>query len=256
MFNIRSVSFAYGKSPVLEDISFDVADGEMLGLIGPNGSGKTTLLRQLHGSLKPNSGQVLLDGHDIQHQSPKEIARQVAVVVQESPGDLSHTVVDTVLMGRIPHLKALQRHSRADEDLVTHALERVGALHLSSRGIDELSGGERQRVLMARALVQEAGCLLLDEPTNHLDIGFQHQLLSLVRSLSLTTVTVLHDLNLAARYCDTIVLLDHGQIQAIGPPEEVLNPSVITKIYAVGAEPMTSHDGTPQLLFHRESNNL
>ena len=136
--------------------------------------------------------------------------------------------------------------------MAVSALERVGALHLASRGLDELSGGEKQRVLMARALVQEARCLLLDEPTNHLDISFQHQLLALVRDLDLTTVVVLHDLNLASRYCDSIVLLEKGRIREMGTPAEVLKPAIIESVYSIEAEDVAAHDGTLQLLFRRK----
>lgn len=252
MIEVNGLSFAYGDNPILRDVTFTVNEGETLGLIGPNGSGKTTLLRQLHGGLKPAAGTVFFEGHNIETRSPRDMARQVAIVVQEPPGDLNHTVADTVLMGRIPHLKPFQRHGTDDEMLAVDALERVGALHLAARGLDELSGGEKQRVLMARALVQEARCLLLDEPTNHLDIGFQHQLLALVRKLELTTVAVLHDLNLAARYCDSIALLNEGGIRAIGHPNDVLTPESIAEVYGVGVENVTAEDGTHQLLFHQE----
>lgn len=253
MFAVRSVSHAYGANRVLNDVSFDVVPGKVLGLVGPNGSGKTTLLRTLYGAVTPDSGQVLFDGRDVREIAVREIAQQIAVVVQEPPGDLMHTVADTVLMGRTPHLSMFQRSSPRGDELAVRALERVGALHLASRGLDELSGGERQRVFLARALVQQAHCLLLDEPTNHLDVSFQHSLLDFVRQLSLTTVVVLHDLNLAARYCDAIVMLDRGEIIAQGRPDDVLVPATVGAAYDIDAEPVSAADGAPQLLFRPRS---
>lgn len=252
MIQTFGISHSYGKNQVLRNVSMQARDGQVLGLLGPNGSGKTTLLRTLYGALSPSTGKVEFEGRDVKKISSREVARQIAVVVQEPPGDLLQTVADTVLMGRTPHRKAFQRLSDRDEQMAVSALERVGALHLASRGLDELSGGEKQRVLMARALVQEARCLLLDEPTNHLDISFQHQLLQLVRDLDLTTVVVLHDLNLAARYCDSIVLLERGEIREMGTPREVLTPKIVHSVYGIDAEDVIADDGTLQLLFRKK----
>ncbi|WP_026820106.1 ABC transporter ATP-binding protein [Arthrobacter castelli] len=249
MLSAAGISHAYGSTPVLRDVSLTARNGEILGLIGPNGSGKTTLLRTLYGALTPDTGMVTFDGVDVRTISARQIARQIAVVVQEPAGDLMQTVADTVLMGRTPHRGLFARHSARDERLAVSALERVGALHLASRGLDELSGGEKQRVLMARALVQQAQCLLLDEPTNHLDISYQHQVLQLVRELALTTVVVLHDLNLAARYCDSIVLLSAGNVHATGTPSEVLTADTVKSVYGVEADDVLAADGTLQLLF-------
>lgn len=253
MLTASGISHAYGAVAVLRDVSFTVPAGQVLGLIGPNGSGKTTLLRTLYGSLKPDAGSVSLDGRSVRQMSARELARRIAVVVQEPIGDLSHTVADVVLMGRIPHRGLLGWRSTRDDELAAHALDRVGVLHLARRGFDEISGGERQRVLLARALTQEAGCLLLDEPTNHLDISFQHQLLHLVRDLGVTAVVVLHDLNLAARYCDRLVMLADGAVQAIGTPDEVLSASRVASVYGIGTEDIRADDGTLQLLFNRGS---
>lgn len=252
MLRAEGLSHAYGTTPVLHDVSFEATTGEVLGLIGPNGSGKTTVLRTLYGSLTPDAGTVRVAGQSIKRMRAREIAQQVAVVVQEPPGEMMHSVADSVLMGRTPHRKAFQRSSARDEELAVSALQRVGALHLCDRGLDELSGGERQRVLLARAIVQEAPCLLLDEPTNHLDIKYQHQVLQLVRGLGLTTVVVLHDLNLAARYCDQIVLLAQGQVQAQGTPAQVLRAELVERVYGVTAQPTSADDDALQFLFRTQ----
>src|SRR5699024_2533265 len=174
--------------------------GEVVGLIGPNGSGKTTLLRMLYRALTPTAGIVVLDDQPIGDMPSRALARAVAVVVQDSAGDLPLSVTDTVLLGRTPHLRSWQRESGSDIEIAAEALQRVGATYLAHRDFSELSGGEKQRVLIARALAQQATHLLLDEPTNHLDIHYQHEVLRLIRELGVTTILVLHDLNLAARY--------------------------------------------------------
>ena len=247
----RGISHSFGAAGVLSQVDFEVRHGEVLGLIGPNGSGKTTLLRTLFGALRPQEGTVMLDGEPLAQLSSRQIARRIAVVVQEPQSELTLTAADMVLLGRTPRLGIFSRHSVRDDRLAVAALEKVGALHLAHRDVGALSGGEKQRVLIARALVQEADCLLLDEPTNHLDIGYQHQVLGLVRDLQMTAVVVLHDLNLAARYCDRLVLLDAGRVRASGEVQQVLRPEVIEPIYGVQAEPAMTHDQVPQLLFGR-----
>ncbi|MFP4310771.1 MAG: ABC transporter ATP-binding protein [Nitriliruptoraceae bacterium] len=249
MIIARDLGFAYDRRAVLDGVDLVADGGEVLGLIGPNGSGKTTLLRTLYASLQPQRGGVTLDGEALDGLDPREVARRTAVVVQEEPGELPLTVGEMVLLGRVPHLRTFQRPSRHDHLIAAEALERVGARRFAERPIAELSGGERQRVLIARALVQQASHLLLDEPTNHLDIHYQHAILQLVRSLPVTTVVVLHDLNLAARYCDRLLLLDDGRVAAAGTPEEVLRPDVLEPVYGIGVE-RTHHGGHVQLLFH------
>lgn len=251
MLSARGIDFSYGANAVLSKVGLQVYRGEMLGLIGPNGSGKTTLLRTLFGALRPRAGTVRFEGRPLTQFSARQIAQRIAVVVQEPQSELMLSAVDMVLLGRTPHLGIFTRSSARDEELATAALAKVGALGLAHRDISALSGGEKQRVLIARALVQEADCLLLDEPTNHLDIGYQHQVLDLVRSLGITAVIVLHDLNLAARYCDRLLLLDRGQVHAAGDVREVLRPEMIEPPYGVRAEPVAAADDTPQLLFSR-----
>lgn len=251
LLQAQAVSRSFGGQRVLHEVSLAAAPGKVVGLIGPNGSGKTTLLRTLYGTLSPDAGRVTFDGEEISGIPAKRLAQRVAVVVQEPPGELMLSVADIVLLGRTPHLGLFDRRGAEDERLAAQALLRVGLLEKASREFSGLSGGEKQRVLIARALVQQADCLLLDEPTNHLDISYQHQVLTLVRELGITAVVVLHDLNLAARYCDSVVLLSQGQVYASGRPDEVLTKEKIEPIYDVSIQRVTAEDDTTQLLFRR-----
>lgn len=248
MIGADGVSFAYGDTLVLDGAHVTAAPGTVVGLIGPNGSGKTTLLRTLYGALAPKAGLVTLDETPVGELRPRELARRLAVVVQEGTGELPLTVTETVLLGRAPHLSTFQRHGRDDYRVAAASLARVGARHLAGRVFAGLSGGEKQRVLIARALAQQADHLLLDEPTNHLDIRYQHEVLQLVSRLDVTTVVVLHDLNLAARYCDELVLLDGGRVAAAGTPDDVLRPEVLEPVYRIGVQRIDTGDGV-QLLF-------
>jgi len=239
----------FGTAEVLRGVDLRIHEGEMVGLVGPNGSGKTTALRVLHRDLVPDEGQVRLEGRDLATLSGRERARRIAVMAQESTGELPMTAADAVMLGRLPHRGLFGTTTRADDHLAAEALELAGAAHLARQDLATLSGGERQRVLLARALAQQPHLLLLDEPTNHLDIGAQHRTLQLVRAQGLTTLVVLHDLNLAARYCDRVVVLESGRIRAVGPPEEVLGADLVGELYTVAADRRTAADGIPQLLF-------
>ncbi|MFC7534764.1 ABC transporter ATP-binding protein [Actinoplanes sp. GCM10030250] len=249
MIEATEVSWRYGVNPVIDGVGVTARPGRMLGLIGPNGSGKTTLLRLLHGALRSPTGQVTVDGDTLAGLSPREAARRMAVVVQETGGETALTVAEMVLLGRGPHQSAFQRTGVADHEIAAGCLERVGAGHLAARAFAGLSGGERQRVLIARALAQQATHLLLDEPTNHLDIRFQHEILRLVRGLGTCSIVVLHDLNLAARYCDDLVLLGGGAVVAAGPAGDVLDPAILEPIYEIGIKRIDL-DGHPHLIFH------
>lgn len=252
MISADGVTFSYGSRKVVDEASLHAVGGQVLGLVGPNGSGKTTLLRTLYHSLRPQAGTVLLDGVGLDRLRTRDVAREISVVVQESPGDLPLLVSDMVLLGRAPHQTAFAAHRERDHRIAAQALQRVGALDLAGEPFEGLSGGERQRVLIARALAQEASHLLLDEPTNHLDVRYQHEVLDLVRDLAVTgghtVVVVLHDLNLAATYCDRVVLLDHGRIVAAGSADEVLVPQHLAPVYEVGVRRIPLDDGF-QLVF-------
>ncbi|MDP3969373.1 MAG: ABC transporter ATP-binding protein [Nocardioides sp.] len=250
----EGLRLTYGTRRVVDDVSFTVRAGRVLGVVGPNGSGKTSVLRLVAGDAVPEAGSVVLDGRPVEGTSPRALARSLAVVAQdEGVAETPLSAAEMVMLGRNPHLGPFQRPGPGDIAIVEEALRRVGALDLARREVATLSGGERQRVLVARALAQGAGTLLLDEPTNHLDVRYQHEVLGLVRSLGsrdgTATVVVLHDLNLAARYCDDLLVLDEGRVAAYGVPDAVLVPEVIEPVYAIGVHRLDV-DGVPHLAFH------
>ncbi|HLV71192.1 MAG TPA: ABC transporter ATP-binding protein [Vulgatibacteraceae bacterium] len=249
MIEGRGLSYAYGTTTVVRDVDVRAETGRVLGLLGPNGSGKTTVVRMLTGIVAPDAGEVLLDGRPLGSFTPRALARQVAVVLQEASGDLPMTVADMVMLGRAPHQSTFSRNSAEDHRIAAAALRRVGARHLADRIFVRLSGGEKQRVMIARALAQQPTHLVLDEPTNHLDIRFQHELLSMIRGLGITTVIVLHDLNLAARYCDDVLVLQEGNVVAHGPCADVLTSELLEGVYGVGVERLETSRGI-QFLFH------
>jgi len=200
----KQVSFSIYDQRILHEVSVKIREKQFVGLIGPNGSGKSTLLKNMYRLLKPESGTVLLNEQDILKQSSKAIAKNLAVVSQETPVLFDFTVNDLVSMGRTPHKKLLEFDQEQDFQIVKDALKQTGILHLAKRSFSSLSGGEKKRVMVARALAQQAQVLILDEPTNHLDIQHQLQLMDLIQTLHLTVVAALHDLNIAAMYCDQI----------------------------------------------------
>jgi iron complex transport system ATP-binding protein len=229
------VSWSAGGRLIVDDVSIQIADGETVGLLGPNGSGKSSLIRLLAGVRSPTSGSVLLAGDDLAGLRRRAIARRVAVVEQHATTEVDLTVREVVSLGRIPHRSAWGPDSTGDAEAIDRALRRTGLDGSAGRSWHTLSGGERQRVHIARALAQEPTELLLDEPTNHLDIHHQLELLSLVRELPLTSVLALHDLNLAAMFCDRLVVLSGGRVVAGGTPAEILTPELIADVYRVRA---------------------
>ena len=235
MIEVDSVSFRYHQDWVLQDVSFQVRKGEFVGVIGPNGSGKTTLLKTLYRLLTPQRGDVLFDHLSLKKMSRGEIAKKIAVVAQETYPAFPFRVIEMVLMGRSPYLGHLMFESPKDLEIAKRAMEWTEILPISQRPIDELSGGERKRVYIARALAQEPEVILLDEPTTNLDIHHQVEFLDLVLSLNrekgLTILMASHDLNLASEYCDRLILLQHGKIFHMGPPEEVMTRENIEKVY-------------------------
>lgn len=231
---LSGIEFRYDGIPVLQNVELKVEEGDFIGLIGPNGSGKSTLLKIISRVLRPHSGLVYLNGSLLESLTQKAIARDVAVVPQETQTAFAFSVFDVVLMGRFPHLGRLKNEGAEDIRIAREALERTQTVHLADRLITELSGGEKQRVIIAQALAQKPRLLLLDEPTTHLDISHQLQILDLLAELNvggLTVIAVFHDLNLAARFCKRLVLLNRGRIEVLGKAEEVFTPEIIRRVF-------------------------
>ena len=239
LLNVDGVECRYGSATVLEDVSLSVKEGDFVGIIGPNGSGKTTLLKSISRVLKPHKGTILLDKDDIYSLTGSEVAKQLAVVPQDSVIGFSFLALDVVLMGRNPHMSRFQMESTKDLSIARRVMELTNTWHLAERPINELSGGERQRVIIARALAQEPKVLLLDEPMTHLDIINQLEIMDLVKDLcskqGLIVLAVFHDLNMAARYCNLCVLLKGGKVFSTGRLDDVLTSDNIKTVFRVDA---------------------
>ncbi|MEV0616786.1 ABC transporter ATP-binding protein [Nonomuraea sp. NPDC050404] len=245
---VERVGVTVSGRDLVREASLEVAPGEVVALVGPNGAGKSTLLRTLYRARRPTSGRVLLDGEDVWRMGGRRLARRLAAVMQETPGEFELTGYEVVAMGRSPYKRAFQGDDAGDRKIITDALAALDVTGLARAPFDRLSGGEKQRVLIARALAQQTGTIVLDEPTNHLDLRHQLDALRLVRGLGVTAVIALHDLNLAAAFCDRICVMDAGRVVADGPPARVLTPGLLAEVYEVDAE-VTIHPGTgiPQI---------
>lgn len=237
LVNVENLDFSYGDRKVLNRICASFRPGMVYGLLGPNGSGKTTLLKNIASIYKPEKNAVYINGRDITNMTPPEIAKKMALVPQSTHIDFDFTVEDIVMMGRTPHIKGFSNETDEDREIVKWALETVRAGHLKDRSIKSISGGELQRVVIARALAQKTPIILLDEPVSQLDIHHQLSIMETITKLAheqnLTVVTVLHDLNLAAEYCDIIYLLKDGEIMCGGSPKEVLTYDIIENVYDI-----------------------
>ncbi|WP_171051704.1 heme ABC transporter ATP-binding protein [Alteribacter natronophilus] len=240
MIRADRVSAGYGSEKIVDELSFHVKKGEMYGILGPNGCGKTTLLKTFTGSLKPFEGEIYVDGKSSGNYSANEMAQVTAVLPQHHEQSFSFTVKEVVAMGRYPYKKGLFTFTdEEDERVIGRVMEELNLIHYRNTPLNLLSGGEQQRVFLARALVQEPRLLLLDEPTNHLDLSYQVGLMTiihrLVREEGLTVIAVLHDINLAAMYCDRILLLKEGRIHGEGEPCRMLTPERLSEVYDVPA---------------------
>ena len=225
-----------GAANVLENVSFALPAGQILGVLGPNGAGKSTLLRLLYRYLRPRAGRALIDGTDIWSISARAAARLSAVVVQEQPAMFSLTVREVVELGRAPFRSLFAAGGERVAELVESTIKRLNLGMLTHRCVGTLSGGERQRVMFARALVQEPRVLILDEPTNHLDIRYRLELLGLIRELGLTVVCSLHDLDTAIEHADKVLVLSRGRVAAFGDPESALSSRLVSSVYFVSAK--------------------
>ena len=237
-------------NPILKGVSLQAGEKQLIGVIGPNGSGKSTLLKCIYRVLQPTGGAVFLDGKPLSEYSFRESALKIAVVAQHNYYNFDFSVRDVVLMGRSPHKKTLERDNALDFRIVEEALTKVGMLHFAERSFSTLSGGEQQRVILARALAQQTPCLILDEPTNHLDIKYQLQLMDLVRGLDRTVITAVHDLNIAAMYCDWLYAVKDGRVLGQGTPKALLTPEFIRQVYEVEAEVSTDRNGMLRVLYY------
>lgn len=230
---VENLSVDLGKEPIVKNCSIYANKGEFVGIIGPNGSGKSTILKTIYGINKEKSGVIYIDGKELSKMKVKDIAKRIGVLGQFNDFSFDIKVKDMVLMGRSPHKGFLESDNKNDFNIVNESLKKVEMLEHSERNFLSLSGGEKQRVLLARALAQDVKILILDEPTNHLDIKYQIQILNIVKKLGITVLVALHDLNIAAAYCDRLYIMKDGNIKAVGKPKEVLTEEIIKEVYEV-----------------------
>ena len=249
VLDISSLSFNFGSKNILADIDLSIKDNGIVGIIGPNGSGKSTLLKCIYRVLKPKTGTIFIDGKNINDYQFKETAKKMAVVAQHNDTHFDFNVLEMVLIGRSPHKKFMERDSAEDIELAYKALEQVNMKDFADRNFSSLSGGEKQRIILARALVQNTDCLILDEPTNHLDIKHQLHFMSLAKDLKITVISAIHDLNIAAMYCNKIYALKEGQIIASGSVYEVITEEVIKTLYDVEAKIIYDEEKKPHVIF-------
>ncbi|MEU1402849.1 ABC transporter ATP-binding protein [Streptomyces sp. NPDC005728] len=238
------------RCPILHDVSLEARKGDIVGLVGPNGSGKSTLLRAVYRSLRPAQGVVRVGDDDVWALSARTAARRTAAVLQDATGNTTGlTVTEIVALGRAPHHGLLGRDGAEDHRAVADAIDRCGVRPYADRDYASLSGGERQRVLLARALAQDPQLLVLDELTNHLDIRARFALLDLIRATGVTTLAVLHDLDLAARLCDHLVVLHEGAVVSAGPVLDVLSPQLLAEVFGVRAHAERHTDGVVRITY-------
>lgn len=249
--DVSDLSWQVDGRSILSHINFSVLPGEMVGIIGPNGAGKSTLLRCLYRYINADSGSIQLFEQHIADFSSKAFAREVAVVLQDTPQHFELTTAQLVAIGLTPHKGPFGFTDAADRALIADALEKVGLTSKTNQSYEHLSGGEKQRALIARAIVQRPKLLILDEPTNHLDIRYQIQIMELLHTLGITVITSIHDLNLASAMCDRLLLLESGKGMAYGSPTDVLTEETIGKVFGVCAQvsPHPQH-GKPQICYY------
>lgn len=247
---VEQIHVELGHRPILQDVHLEAQPGDIVGLIGPNGSGKSTLLRTVYRSLRPHRGVVRVNGDDVWALTARSAARRTAAVLQDtSSSPTGMCVAEVVGLGRTPHHGLVGRDSTEDHEAVDEALDLCGIRHMAEREVTSLSGGERQRVLLARALAQQPRLLVLDELTNHLDIRARFEVLDLIRATGITTLAVLHDLDLAARLCDHLVALHAGQVVAAGPVLDVLTPALLREVFGVAATADRHADGVVRITY-------
>ena len=256
ILTVNNVIFKYSSSTILNDVTVELNQSEILGIIGPNGAGKSTLIRCINRILFPQSGDICIGGIDVKTMDQMDIARYIGYVPQNSTNPFPATVFDTILMGRRPH--SGWRSSKGDVKIALEILDLVGITHLAMRDFTELSGGQQQKVVLARALAQDSQILLLDEPTSNLDIRQQLETMEIVHSLvkrkNISAIMAIHDLNLAARYADRIIMLKNGAVFRVGEPFSVLTQDSIREVYGVESV-VREEDGRPYIIPKCASNS-
>ncbi|MGF7107848.1 ABC transporter ATP-binding protein [Treponema pedis] len=248
---IKDLHFAAATKEILKSVSLSVPHKQTVGLIGPNGSGKTTLLKHLYRAIEPEKNTVFINGEKIENFSYRETAKQITVMKQEQTSDFEYKVIEMVLMGRSPYRKFYESDTAEDKEIAYNALKFLGMEEAAERNFSTLSGGEKQRVLIARSLAQEADILILDEPTNHLDVHYQWALMDIIKKLHKTVLSVFHELNLAANFCDFIFVLADGKIAARGTPQEIYTPELLAKVFRIEADIMKTANGIPYIIYKR-----
>lgn len=246
---VKEVEFSYASVPILKNICIELAESEMLGVVGPNGAGKSTLIRCIDRILAPQKGSILLDEQDIKEMRLMELAKKMGYIPQSTSQVFPATIFDTVLMGRRPHIG--WRSSEKDAEKVLEMLQMLNIEEFAMRDLNELSGGQQQKVFIARALTQEPDVLLLDEPTSNLDIRHQLDVMDIIKNIvsekQISAIMAIHDLNLASRYADRIIMMNSGKIFAAGDPVSVLTPESIKHVYGVEAE-VNHNNGRPYIV--------
>lgn len=245
-----NIKVSFGNANILKDVSIKAKSNKFVGIIGPNGSGKSTFLKCAYRVLKPDEGVVYIDNNELKKLTVKESAKKVAVVAQHNFYNFDFTIEEVVMMGRSPHKRKMERDNSEDYEIVNECLEKVGMTSFKGRNFSTLSGGEQQRIILARALAQKTQCVILDEPTNHLDIKYQLQLLDIVKSLDITVISAIHDLNIAAMYCDYLYAMKDGEVMVEGEPKEVLTPKMIKNLYEVDADVLEDKFGRLNIVYY------
>lgn len=233
---VEGLSYSMDRRQIIEDIDLRIRPGSFVGIVGPNGCGKSTLLKNIYQVLKADRGVVYLDGHRVDQMSNRQRAHSMAVMQQENNIEFDLSVYEMVLLGRFSHQKVLGGSSAEDQRVVLDYIEEMGLKGYEKRHFLSLSGGEKQRALIARALAQEARFIILDEPINHLDIGYQYQIMNILKRQKLTVLSSIHDLNIAATYCDQVILMKQGHVVASGSPEETLLPNRIRELFGIDCQ--------------------
>ena len=247
---VKDITYSIDGKLIVDGVSLGIREGDFVGLVGPNGCGKSTLLKNIYKVYKPDAGAVFIDGKSTADMSSRETAREMSVMQQENNVEFDMTVYDMVMLGRYAHQKMFGTDMVSEREKVLAGIREVGMEGFEERSFLSLSGGEKQRTLVARALVQQAKLIILDEPTNHLDIGYQYQIMNILKRQNLTVFSSIHDLNVAACYCDRILLMKKGRIVDAGTPEEVFVPEKIRSLFGIDASiTVNKATGRPNIMF-------